>query len=152
MQGVNSMKNDEQAWGEPVMGCRLGISVGSPRIPAGSPINLVLIFRNDGPHQIRFGRMSMWFDYEYSIVDGKGRPVPLTRFGNRQKAAATMGAAAIAELAPGKELTSKVEISRLYDFSLPGPYVIQAWKEVPDPSGKGFIKVTSNKLEVEVTD
>jgi hypothetical protein len=149
-QGVQSMKNQDRAWGQPVEGCRLSISVPASKIEAGRPVELTLVFRNDGPTEMKFPKFSMWFNYEYAILYDENQEVPLTPFGEHQKESSVMSAMAASDVAPGEELTSTVEISRLYDLSRPGKYTVEASKDLPSRSGQGFIKVVSNRLDFEI--
>ena len=144
------MKSESLKWGQPLQGCRLSISMSSLRMESGSPIQLTLVFRNDGPFVIKVPRFSLWFDYEFKIRYNELHQISLTPFGQQQKDNSMMSATNVFELAPGQEMTSAVEISRLYDLRLPGKYVMEASRELPNPSGQGFIKVVSNSLEFEV--
>ena len=50
---------------------------------------------------------------------------------------------------PGGDISGDQDISRLYDMTKPGKYVIQASRELPKEMGGGFVK--SNAVSVTVT-
>ena len=141
------MAEEMRAWGEPVAGCRVSVARGTSDV--GSCVVLDIGFRNDGTATVKFPRMSLWFDYDYSVVDEAGHPVPLTAFGEQQREN-TAGASSVAEVAPGKEYRCSVEISRLYELNRPGSYIIQASKAFRDPATSQFVTASSNKLTVQI--
>jgi hypothetical protein len=151
-QGVRKMKSEERVWGRAVENCRLSASLPTPKFDAGQPVELALVFKNEGPTLIKFPRSSLWFDYQYVVRDESDAEVPLTEFGKQQWRSAQMGGAvAVFEIAPGKEYLREFELSRLYELSRPGKYKVEASKELPHPSGQGFFKVVSNTVEFEIT-
>jgi hypothetical protein len=147
-QGVH-MNSMNRIWGAPVEGCRLSISVPEPRVGAGQPVNLTLVFRNDGATAVIFARISDWFDYDYAITYGAA-PALLTPFGHETQQALRMGgAAAVLEVAPGREVSRTVEISRIFDLSQPGFYTIEAAKSVSTVDGRRVFRVISNRISIQ---
>lgn len=151
-QGVRKMKSEDRVWGRAVENCRLSASLPAPKLDAGRPVELTLVFKNEGPTLIEFPRSSLWFDYQYVVRDERDAEAPLTEFGKQQWKSAQMGAAAaMVEIKPGQEYLREVELSRLYELSRPGKYKVEASKELLHPSGQGFFKVVSNTVEFEIT-
>lgn len=147
------MQLNTRVWGDPVDGCRISASVVSSKIPAGQPVVLTVVLRNDGQREARFARLSKWFEYDYTITVADGQSVPLTRFGQQQRRFTEVGGPAVLqELEPGQEVVSKVEISRLYDLTLSDRYVIEASKALLSQNGQGSVKVASNRVDFEITD
>src|SRR5215813_10362588 len=104
-RGAHFMKSESLKWGQPLQGCRLSISMSSLRMESGSPIQLTLVFRNDGPFVIKVPRFSLWFDYEFKIRYNELHQISLTPFGQQQKDNSMMSATNVFELAPGQEMT-----------------------------------------------
>jgi hypothetical protein len=147
------MSTEDPAWGKSVEGCRLSISLASAQMSVGDPVELKLAFKNEGQTAIKFSRISLWFDYTYLVSHQNIGNVPFTLFGQQQKRSLEAGgASAISEIEPGQELVRMVEISRLYDLSLSGKYVVEASKEIPSRSGQGLVKVFSNKAAFELVE
>jgi hypothetical protein len=138
-----------QAWGESISGCR--VSVARAASDVESTVVLDIVFRNDGSSMVNFPRMSLWFDYDFTVVSESGSSVPMTPFGEQEHRNKTMGgASAVAEVAPGKAYRCSVEISRLYELNRPGSYIIQASKAFRDAATSQFVTASSNKLTVQI--
>jgi hypothetical protein len=146
------MTISNHAWGRSAGYCRLSISVPNTQIQGGRAVELSLIFRNDSQNEVIFPRISNWFDYKYNIVYEDNQAVPLTKFGEIYIRTLSSGSFAFKTIFPGNETNTEVLINRLYDMSLPGHYTLEAFKEIPNPTGDGFIKVISNIVAIDIED
>jgi hypothetical protein len=112
-----------------------------------------VVLRNDRQREAKLARLSKWFEYDYVVTNAEGESVPLTRFGQQQRRFMEVGGPAVLqELGAGQEVVSKIEISRLYDLTLPDSYVIEASKAIIGQNGQGSTKVTSNRVDFEITE
>jgi hypothetical protein len=92
--------------------------------------------------------------YSVRVSYPDGKAVPLTLHGTEVfKGERFDGNGQVDDLLPGNELCHECDLTRLYDLSTAGKYVISASKNVaeigPDVSGP---LAESNKLEIEVVD
>ena len=142
------MPEEERQWGHPVEGCALSISVPSPELRAGQGVELTFVFRNAGTVEITLPRVSRWNDYGLTVKRGWGE-APRTPFGEQALRAQPRGASA-SFLEPGQQRAGTLELDRLYDFTQPGRYAVEASKTLPSPSGTGFITVVSNAISFEI--
>jgi len=146
------MTTSNRIWGRSESGCLLSISVPDTQIQGGRGVELRIIFRNDGQNEVIFPRISNWFDYKYNVLYEDDQVVSLTKFGEIYIRAISSGSRAIRTISPGSEVHTELLINRLYDMSLPGRYTLEAFKEIPNPSGSGFVKVISNTISIDVGD
>lgn len=51
-------------------------------------------------------------------------------------------------LEPGKTITNEVNLRKIYEFSVPGRYVLQVSRRIPDALGGGVVK--SNAITITV--
>lgn len=137
-------------WGEPVSQCRIAI-VRANADPQRK-VDLDIAFRNDGREIVLLPRTSSWLDFDFAVSDEAGTQVPLTEFGEQQRANLMTAAAALAEVEPGHTYRASVELSLLYRFERTGTYVVQASKTFRDPATHQFVTAFSNKLTIQVRE
>lgn len=119
--------------------------------PAGKPIVLTVTLKNASGRSLTLFRTNFLYDFTIQVQDGSGRDVELTELGKLRRRNAEMDVSREQlELAPGKELESKVEISELYKMTKADRYYITFRRLVPTLSGKGWTKVRSNTIQVSV--
>jgi hypothetical protein len=143
-----TMSEDKRMWGQPISGCRVSIARTGSADEKDS-VKLHIVFQNRNSKAVGFPRSSLWFDYDFSVVDATGATVPLTAFGEQEREN-MMAAAALAEVGPGQEYDREVEISRLYKLDRVGSYMVQASKTFRDPATSQFVTASSNRLPIEV--
>lgn len=85
-------------------------------------------------------------NYTLEFRDNEGRPVPKVP---EKSPMGRMFDATFGALEPGKTITNEVNLRKIYDFSLPGRYVLQVSRRVPEELGGGVVK--SNTITITVT-
>lgn len=127
----------------------LTISGAKSSVKAGSAVWVRAILENKSDHDLSvYKAISDDMDqggwvYQVDIRDGKGEEPRQTEFARSVGAG---GSGGYIPLPPGKALTDRVNVSKLYDLSRPGRYTIQFQRV--DMESKTF--VTSNKITVTV--
>ena len=93
------------------------------------------------------GMLGMDVKYHYDVRDSSGNPVPTRQMKHPELAT---GHFRLCTLKPGKTANSNGNlITKLYDLSQPGKYVIQVSRDVSENPIDGMVK--SNKITVTVT-
>ena len=138
-------------WGDSVNGCRISISLPEVQIQTGQPVELSIVLANIGSAVIHSPRTSNWFDFEVSILAPDGKAVPMTEFGAKLHGNLQEQGGTLLDLKPGDELTSSVEVSRLYGVAQPGVYSITVSKMLMNPAGEYF-RVVSNRVSIAVKE
>jgi hypothetical protein len=83
----------------------------------------------------------------------EGHPVPITAFGEQKLVMPrVVGGVSMRRLAQGEEDRRTMLVSRLYDVSMPGRYVLEASKSALRRSGIGRMRVVSNRITIDVVD
>jgi hypothetical protein len=88
--------------------------------------------------------------YEIEVLDEKGKPPPDTAFSRARKERGRIqaGSDIIDTLKPGDELKDAAVITKLYDLTMAGKYVVQFSRRVEAEQGGG--KVKSNAITITV--
>ncbi len=127
----------------------LTIGAKEAAVKAGLPIWVDVMMENKTDHDLRVYRalsgdmdQGGWV-YVVDVRDDKGAAPPRTQYARSIGAG---GSGGYLPLDPGKTLTDRVSVSKLYDLSRPGKYAIQ-FRRV-DEESKTFVK--SNKITVTV--
>ena len=127
-------------------------------VRAGEHMVLEVALRNVGKETVRYGPTDAgYMDFQILIVDGGGRPVPLTRLGEKSKVSTRpteFFKFSPKPLQPGQSYTVAFNLALAYDLTLRGNYRVSAATEIFPPAsrrnGKGFV-VKATGLAFEVT-
>ena len=129
----------------------IAISTERREVKAGAHVVLkVRLTNNSGQDVDMSGNVSdltgLDPNYVFDVRDSKGNPVPKRTYKHPELA----GGHPVMNrtVSPGKTLTEEQIVSRLYDMTHPGNYVIQVSRRVSDNTADGA--VTSNKITVTV--
>lgn len=144
------MENQQRKWEETIENSRISVSSSTKPIQLGKPVVVTIVFKNDGSTNIGFPRSQLWFEYDYKVYKKDGSELALTSFGAEIMESMGFQGGTLIELAAGSETTSTVEISKLYKLMRVGSYVMMASKVIPTRDGKGFVKIESNKITIEI--
>jgi hypothetical protein len=93
---------------------------------AGNGLDLVVALKNQSKEEVGFYN-GTFRSLSLKMVDAKGAPVNLTRFGERtigESAAKAEGGRRTIFVAPGKSITETINLARLFDLSVPGDYKV----------------------------
>lgn len=104
----------------------LTISTPEPEIPAGSVIRLNIRVKNVSEEPIGFvtrGQSRAEQSFTINVLDDAGKPVPKTQYGNSLHP--ERGRAVGGSLNPGQEGEEFTILSRVFDLSMPGKYLVQ---------------------------
>jgi hypothetical protein len=140
----------------------LTIAAEEPSVKAGSPVWVDATVENKSDRDISVYRENTpdqgGWTYKVDVWDEKGAMAAETRFGRMiqghipaeelaREPYVIVGSGGYMPLYPGKTLTDRVNLSKLYDLGRPGRYTVQ-FQEFHEQS-KLFVK--SNKITVTVT-
>lgn len=142
------MAAGEREWGKAAEGCRLSVSAPGAPVAVGAPVEITIVFRNDGEAPVLLAESSKWTACTLTVKRGLWR-AELTEFGKRVMTAKTLSASAWT-VGPGEERAVALALDRLYDLSEPGSYTVRAARTFPSPSGEGAVTVASNRAAFEV--
>jgi hypothetical protein len=146
-------------WGSPVEGQSLSVTAPKSTIRAGEQTNVEFRLRNVSREDIGVAydrEMRPQFMFALRVIYADGKEVPLTKEGRRQ-AQWEKDRSSIRRtgtlLKPGEEFVSGVNLSRLYDLSTAGKYVITAKKKLSKNGDENSqVEATSNKFELTVVE
>ena len=85
------------------------------------------------------------WNYWARVFDTSGREAPLTEYGKKIRPPMLSGSGVFVELAPGETDRSDEEITKVYDLSKPGKYILQVCRDLGDLGS-----IYSNKIEIQV--
>jgi hypothetical protein len=140
-------------------GFKLSISTEKAEYAVSEPIKLQIVLKNTGPSGVRYTTDKVpELDYPVvitlSIPDWIPFRVParLTEEGRRRVDPGRSLGSAGWYFEHGKERSSELEISAMYDMTTPGTYKVQVSKRVPRLYEKGFTTIQSNQISVTVRE
>jgi|HubBroStandDraft_1064217.scaffolds.fasta_scaffold632044_1 hypothetical protein len=99
-------------------------------VKAGSERKLKIDLTNTSGQKLMITRENgtkAELDYTFEVVDEKGNPAPLTKYGRAviKGEAVLVGAFGYVPVLPGESLKGEVVVTNLYDLSSPQKYTIQ---------------------------
>jgi hypothetical protein len=109
-----------------------------------------IVLKNISTREISFVRLNPEYEYQITVLDENGKPVPDTALGQKLKDHATVtgGGGPLWTLKPGDTLKDHVVVNDLYDISTPGKYSVSVERKLPEELGVGTVK--SNVITVTV--
>jgi len=135
----------------------LTITISGPRtIPAGSDLTIHIVTTNVSDQSVQIcsaseqaGTVEVY--YKVAIHDEKGEEPPITDFGRRAKTSYVVqeNARTLCEWPPNWTLAYSMAVSKQYDLSKPGKYIVQVTRAASDLSPNSTV-VKSNELTVTV--
>ena len=140
----SSTTNRAVAWGKPVMGARLWVSLSTNVLTAGSTATLALRIENTSSDVIRVTETVTSWDFEVRLVSASGVSRRISAEGTN----IFMGMGTDVELKPGEwiDWTDPVRVGKGVE---PGPYTVTASRTITSPDNSEH-KLTSNPLSVRV--
>ncbi len=139
-----------RTWGKPVEA--QAVSIGSPKAAyaPGEPIRLKACFKNVGQKDVKVVYTDPLALYQLSVQLPDGKPAPLTLFGIQGETGPRISSESrFGTLKAGEVTCDEIELTRLFDFTLPGKYTVSAQRVV---SVNSRLKATSNNLEITVDE
>lgn len=103
---------------------------------AGNSLDMIVQLKNQSKEEIGFYN-STFRSLRLKVIDAKGVPVPLTRYGQRTLGDSDASAEAGRRtkfVAPGKSISETVNLARLFDLSVPGEYKVSLKRIVNEDS------------------
>jgi hypothetical protein len=137
-------------YGEATGGFRLSISTDRTKFKLGDPIDVRLQSCNVS-ETARALPSTRSFHQGYSLeVTREDKSVPLTEFGLRMEDAQRESSYAEPECGPGPGPDCSLPLSRLFDFSAAGIYLVQATRPVFRDASRDTTLLRSNSLRLVV--
>jgi|GEM_PF-4908354 len=131
---------------------QLEISTPQMQFPSGSPITLTITLSNlsDVPMTIGrvVGREQAEVDYTILVKDTNGKLLPESKYGYAAANNRLIVSRTTATIPPGGTLSQRPIITRLYDMTKPGKYVVTVQRRLP--AALGGLVVASNAFTVSV--
>ena len=154
--GAETNKPVEKTWGDAVEDQAVSITTEKAVYAPGERIVLNACLKNIGQHDVKAITMQPSPIYQVSVLLPDGKELPLTLYGNSIfKNPWKIGSRSTRILKPGEEThVEELQLSRLFDFSLAGKYVISVKRAVirRDGTVRPKLYATSNKLEITVDE
>jgi hypothetical protein len=148
---IDQSKTAPNKWGAVSEGFELYAQVEPVAYQPGQPVLLKLIIRNSTGMVLTLVETGPEKDYRLIIKDGRGRDVPLTKYGeNLMRNVGTVKREVI-KVSPRQELNSILEVHKIYEIAPGNTYFITARRNVFKQNGKGLAEVVSNTVQVKVT-
>jgi hypothetical protein len=129
----------------------LTLEPGENAVKPGSELKVYVTLRNSSNRAIYMSVGSGDVDYAIEVHDSRGRPAPDTDFARKLKERAYYSSDSVFTLQPGESLPkTPLIVTKFYDLSRPGKYLIQANRAIPKELGGGVVK--SNFITITVTN
>lgn len=133
------------ATGEAEGGLRASIEMSDTRVALGNKVVVEFVLENVGADEILVGYSQDLF-YEVHIdLRTDGKAVSLTEDGRQQKSLASKASSVLGTLKPDERWRTEVDLSRLFDLSMPAKYELQVTRNFQHRKS-----VTSGVLKFEV--
>lgn len=124
----------------------ISICARHTEIRAGTPVEIRIRFTNTSDHEISASQFyvdgGLNSGYDYYVLDANGKSA-------KKKEIVMAGSLDLASLNPGESRDDGSLVSRAYDMTRPGKYVIQVSRRVSSNPKDGVVK--SNKIVVTLT-
>ena len=118
----------------------------------GAPVFVIVTMTNNSSRTLHLSLMNPAFDYRMTVLDNStGQPVSETEQYRKMREERAFQAArfVIITLKPHESCQDTIEVSYLYDVSLPGEYTIQVERDKPTELGNGSVR--SNVIKATIT-
>jgi hypothetical protein len=130
----------------------LAITTERPTVKAGSVVAITVHFTNNSKQPIdASGTFSdatgLDSNFQFDVRDANGHLTPKRAYQHPELWSAHAILDRVAK--PDETLSEEQDISRLYDVTKPGKYVIKASRAIPKEMGGGVVK--SNAVSITVT-
>lgn len=145
--GAGTEVGEGARYGPVTAGCRLSMSTTQPSFRFDEPVRVRLVTENlSTPNvHVSFPSQFAFVAYRFDISGSDGKPVPLTRYGQRQMDRA--GSQPSAAVQPGEsDVLDLAMFNRLYDMTIAGEYTVTAYRRVYPPGGS--VEVQSNTIKI----
>lgn len=146
-------KDDPEGnWGQPLEGFQMSIRFDKPRFTNGEPIVAQVILRNVSDRTLWFPVVAHEGDgSEYSVILSRnGEILPRTdepkgtNFIDNVKRLHA-GSQGMRQSPTGTQWKFTVDISKLFDVSKPGKYIVQLKRKIPKLDGSSEVEVASGQ-------
>jgi len=128
---------------------------GQPVWNVGAPVFVIVTMTNNSSRTLHLSLINPAFDYRMTVLDNAtGQPVSETEQYRKMREESQKGVFQAARfeivtLKPHESCQDTIEVSYLYDLSLPGEYSIQVERDKPTELGKGSGR--SNVINAAIT-
>jgi hypothetical protein len=143
--GGEGPQQDMLEWGEAKEGFILSIDMKSQEVDYEEQAIVIMRIKNVSGKERVLLEMRPQRDYSFIVKDSKGESVPLLRYQQKilDNALVIIGRSSTT-MAPGQIIEYRMNLSRCYDLSLAGKYIIQAKTTVPRLNGGSGVSLVSN--------
>lgn len=125
---------------------------GTPLWNVGAPVFVIVTMTNNSNRTLHLSLINPAFDYRMTVQDATGQPVSETEQYRKMKESQESHFEAarfiVVTLKPNESCRDTIEVSYLYNLSLPGEYSIQVERDKPTELGKGGAR--SNVINVTI--
>jgi len=148
---ADSTKAVTRMWGDASEGQAISVLTNKNRYVRGERILLDVSCRNVGQESVRVGLTSPLQMYHVTVLLPDSKKAPFTLYGKQVFENSKHSSLFVADLKPGQQKHSELELRRLYDFSLDGKYTVRVHMTVlKGGRGPETVKITSNTIEFTV--
>lgn len=106
---------------------QLLMALPSRTVKLGAPVLAKFTLRNTSATAITVGVFTPEYNYELTVTDASGKELPRTPLGERLLRRDGIGGSTTAdEIDPGREIEAALDISRIYQLTSPGTYLVRA--------------------------
>lgn len=119
----------------------LSLSVTPPEqtVSVGSKIKVKTTLTNTTDHVLNFFDTNFDCDYTTEVRDDKGNPAPETGYKKQLRCNNGLGDSRniLVTLKLQESISEEILVTRLYELTRPGNYVVQVLRRIPKEIGKG---------------
>ena len=117
----------------------------------GDKVVLTISLANFGTNSVLLPTTGGLGDYDIRVSDENGKAPPFTRYGETLVRAQASAGTRQHELPPGKVITVRLVLNRLFDLSMSGKYRIKVSRQVFSLSGKDRVlqNCEANELQLD---
>jgi hypothetical protein len=145
---------------EPELSLKLSVAQGVARV--GAEVRIKIVLTNMTDHEILIGRYNHpdgpEFEYRFDVRDSQNREVPLTKYGRALNGTPDSGderhdcgdcSSFVETVEPHQTTYDEIVISKIYDLSKPGKYIIQVSRQQAEAS---HMIVKSNTITLTISE
>lgn len=148
---LEKQKEKASAWGDVSAGFQLMAHADKEQVNRGDAISIKITIKNSSREVLRLIETSAEKDYRIDIENQYGQQISLTEYGRHIRKLANEGTdfrLVGVKLKPGEKRENVVDVSKLYDLTVPGTYRITVKRTVQAKGREGTAEVVSNKIEI----
>jgi hypothetical protein len=114
----------KREWGETIDGQAVSIATDKSEYSPGERIIVDILYKNVGEKDLTISNLRLFTGFELVVLLPNGKPVPLTRFGQKHLTNSRSGSESSLVLGPGQQIEFQLNLTRLFDLTTGDKYKV----------------------------